>query len=92
MRKENIQMKILRYGAPGAAAWKILRGGRVLLNDIFQHALLLLLTHGSDIGYVERAEITEIAVGFYINRSFESFGVESISMETKEKFFDELQE
>lgn len=51
MRKENIQMKIPRYGAPGAAAWKILRGGRVLLNDIFRHALLLLLTHGSDIGY-----------------------------------------
>lgn len=51
MRKENIQMKILRYGAPGAPAWKILRGGRVLLNDIFRHALLLLLTHGSDIGY-----------------------------------------
>lgn len=51
MEKENIQMKILRYGAPGAPAWKLLRGGRVLLNDIFQHALLLLLTHSSDIGY-----------------------------------------
>lgn len=50
MRKENIQMKILRY-ALGAAAWKILRGGRVLLNDIFRHTLLLFLTHGSDIGY-----------------------------------------
>lgn len=50
MRKENIQMKILRY-ALGAAAWKILRGGRVLLNDIFRHTLLLFLTHSSDIGY-----------------------------------------
>lgn len=50
MRKENIQMKILRY-ALGAAAWKILRGGRVLLNDIFRHTLLLFLTHGSHIGY-----------------------------------------
>lgn len=44
-------MKILRYAAPGAPAWKLLRGGRVLLNDIFRHALLLLLTHSSDIGY-----------------------------------------
>lgn len=51
MRKENIQMKILRYGAPGAAAWKLLRGegegGVCYFNDIFRHALLLLLTHAS---------------------------------------------
>lgn len=49
MRKENIPMEILRYGASGAPAWKILRGRRVLLKDIFRHALLLLQTHG--LGY-----------------------------------------
>lgn len=36
-------MKILRYGAPGALVWKILRGGRYLMI-FFRHALLLLLT------------------------------------------------
>lgn len=38
-------MEILRYGASGASAWKILRGGRVL-RDILD--ILLLLTH---VGY-----------------------------------------
>lgn len=30
---------------------EVIKGGRVLLNDIFRRALLLLLTHSSDIGY-----------------------------------------
>lgn len=35
----------------GCSRVEDIKGRRVLLNDIFRHALLLLLTHGSDNGY-----------------------------------------